>query len=113
MKSFKNSVFLTGLAGADPVVVNFAEDKKVARVSLAINEFYKNQSGEAVCQTQWFSLVFWNRKAELAELLIKKGVGLSIEGSLKVQSFTDKLGDQRSSTEIFVNHLELVTPIDA
>ncbi|WP_316841534.1 single-stranded DNA-binding protein [Pedobacter gandavensis] len=113
MKSFKNSVCLTGLAGADPIVINFAGEKKVARVSLAINEFYKNQSGEAVCQTQWFNLVFWNKKAELAELLIKKGIALSIEGSLKVQSYTDKLGEQRSSTEIFVNHLELVLQTDS
>lgn len=109
MKNFRNSVCLTGLAGGDPIVVNFSEEKKVARVSLAINEFYKTQSGEAVCQTQWINLVFWNKKADLAELLIKKGVGISIEGSLKVQTYTDKLGEQRSSTEIFVNQLELVT----
>ncbi|MCX2450832.1 single-stranded DNA-binding protein [Pedobacter sp. PLR] len=113
MKNFRNTVSLTGHAGADPVVVSLAGERKVARVSMAINEFYKNQSGEAVCQTQWISLVFWNKKAELAELLIKKGVGLSIEGSLKTQSYTDKQGDQRSSTEIFVNHMELVTQTDA
>lgn len=112
MKNFRNSVYLTGLAGGDPIVVHFSEEKKVARVSLAINEFYKTQTGEAVCQTQWINLVFWNKKAELAELLIKKGLGLSIEGTLKVQSYTDKLGEQRSSTEIFVNHLELVSTTD-
>ncbi|WP_316746010.1 single-stranded DNA-binding protein [Pedobacter gandavensis] len=113
MNNFRNSVSLTGLAGADPIVVNFAGERKVARVRMGINEFYKNHNGEAVCKTQWVSLVFWNKKAELAELLIKKGVALSIEGSLKVQNYVDKQGDQRSSTEIFVNHLELVTQTDA
>jgi single-strand DNA-binding protein len=108
MKNFRNSVSLTGLAVTDPIVVNFSDEKKVARVSLAINEFFKNSGGEAVCQTQWFNLVFWNKKADLALELIKKGVELSIEGSLNVQSYTDKKGEQRLSTEIFVNHLELV-----
>lgn len=108
MKNFRNSVYLTGLAGGDPIVINFSEGKKVARVSLAINEFYKNQTGVAICETQWFNLVFWNKKAELAEQLIKKGAGISIEGILKVQSYTDRVGDQRYSTEVFVNHLELL-----
>ncbi|SHF77500.1 single-stranded DNA-binding protein [Pedobacter caeni] len=108
MKNFRNTVYLTGLVGTDPIVVNFSDEKKVARVSLAINEFYKNSAGEAVCQTQWFNLVFWNKRAELAEQLIKKGVGISIEGSLNAQSYTDKKGEQRFTTEIFVSHLELL-----
>lgn len=112
MKNFKNSVYLTGLAGGDPIVINFSEGKKVARVSLAINEFYKNHTGLPICETQWFNLVFWNKRAELAEKLVKKGIGISIEGTLKVQSYTDKAGDQRSSTEVFVNHLELVEPTE-
>ncbi|MNR00646.1 Single-stranded DNA-binding protein [compost metagenome] len=113
MKNFKNSVYLTGHAGTDPVVVNFSDEKKVARVSLAINDFYKNAAGEAVCQTQWFNLVFWNRKADLALQLIKKGLSLGIEGSLNTQSYTDKKGEQRFTTEIFVNHLEIVERAEA
>ena len=113
MKNFRNSVYLTGLAGTDPIVVNFSDEKKVARVSLAINEFFKNSAGEAVCQTQWFNLVFWNKKADLALELIKKGAELSIEGSLNVQSYTDKKGEQRFSTEVFVNHLELLGKTEA
>lgn len=112
MKNFRNTVYLAGLVGTDPIVVNFSDEKKVARVSLAINEFYKNSVGEAVCQTQWFNLVFWNKRAELAEQLIKKGVGISIEGSLNVQSYTDKKGEQRSTIEIFVSHLELLEKIE-
>lgn len=108
MEKVKNSVRLTGYAGADPVIVNFASEKKMARVSLGVNEFYKNSLGEAVDQTQWFNLIFWNHKVELVEGIIKKGSQIRIEGKLSTQSYSDKNGDQRYSTEIVVNELEIV-----
>lgn len=108
MKNFRNSVYLTGFAGTDPIVVNFPNEKRMTRVSVAVNEFYKNAAGEAISQTQWFNLVFWNKKAELAEQMIRKGTEISIEGRLNTQSYTDKKGEQRFSTEIFVNSLQLI-----
>lgn len=108
MEKVKNSVRLTGYAGADPVIVNFASEKKMARVSLGVNEFYKNSLGEAVDQTQWFNLIFWNHKVELVEGIIKKGSQIRIEGKLSIQNYSDKNGDQRYSTEIVVNELEIV-----
>lgn len=111
MKNFKNSVQLTGFAGADPIVTTFSAEKRVARVRLAINEFYKNSAGDAIVQTQWFNLVFWNKKALQAEELIRKGTGISIEGRLNIQSYIDKKGEQRFSTDIFVNSLELIDVI--
>lgn len=108
MENVKNSVRLTGLAGSDPVVVNFANEKRMARVSIAVNEFYKNNSGEPVNQTQWFNLIFWNKKVELVEKVVKKGIRFSIEGKLSTQTYTDKKGEQRYTTEIVVNTVELV-----
>ena len=109
MNKVKNSVRLTGFAGTDPVIVNFADNKRLARVSLAVNEFYKNNAGEAVNQTQWFNLVFWNKKVELIEQVIKKGTEFSIEGKLSTQSYTDKKGEQRFTVEIVVNTVELIS----
>lgn len=108
METVKNSVRLTGLAGIDPVIVNFTTNKRMARVSLAVHEFYKSTSGEPINQTQWFNLVFWNKKVELVENIVKKGILITIEGKLNIQSYTDKKGEQRFSTEIIVNSLELV-----
>lgn len=108
MDKTKNSVRLTGYAGTDPVILNFAAEKKMVRISLGVHEFYKNSLGEAVDQTQWFNLVFWNSKAGLIEGLVKKGMALRIEGKLNSQKYTDKNGDQRYSTEILVNSLEIV-----
>jgi single-strand DNA-binding protein len=108
MERVTNSVRLTGYAGADPVIITFASEKKLARLSLGVHEFYKNSLGEAVDQTQWFQLVFWNQKVELVEDIVKKGSQLRIEGKLSVQAYTDKAGEQRYMTEIVVNELELV-----
>lgn len=108
MEKVKNSVRLTGYAGTDPVIINFAEGKKMAKLSLGVHEFYKNSQGEAVDQTQWFNLVFWNQKADLAEGLVKKGAALQVEGKLSSQSYTDKNGEVRYSTEVIVFELELV-----
>jgi single-strand DNA-binding protein len=107
MENSKNSVRLTGFAGTDPIIVDFAPDKRMARISVAVNEYYKNSSGEAVNHTQWFNLIFWNKKVELVEDLVKKGANISIEGKLSTQSYVDKKGEQRFSTEIIVNALEL------
>lgn len=108
MKRANNSVRLTGYAGTDPAIVHFADEKKMARFSLGVHEFYKNSLGEAIEQTQWFNLIFWNKRVELIENIIKKGVLLSVEGKLSTQTYTDKNGDQRYSTEIVVNELEVI-----
>lgn len=108
MERIKNSVRLTGFAGIDPVVVNFANEKKMARLSLGVHEFYKNSLGEAVDQTQWFNLIFWNQKVELVEHIVKKGSAMRIEGKLSTQTYTDKNGEQRHVTEIIVNNMEVV-----
>lgn len=107
MEKVRNSVRLTGFAGTDPIIINFANEKRMARLSIAVNEVYKNSLGVAVNQTQWFSLIFWNKKVELVERAVRKGTRFSIEGKLNTQSFKDKAGDLRYSTEVVVNAIEL------
>ena len=107
MNNAKNSVRLTGFAGTDPVIVDFVNHKRLARLSIAVNESFRNSSGELVTQTQWVNLAFWNRKVELIEGLVKKGTALSIEGRLTTQSYTDKKGELRYTTEIVVNTVEM------
>ncbi len=108
MSNLKNSVYLTGFAGSDLVVTPFENNKKVARVSVAINEYYKNKSGEESKQTQWFNLVFWNAKADEAVKLIKKGAEIAVVGKLASQTYTTKEGLKRYTTEIVVNEMELI-----
>lgn len=109
MDNAKNSVRLAGFTGTDPVIVNYAGSKRMARISLAVNESYKNTAGAFVNKTQWFNLVFWNKKVELIESYITKGTEICIEGKLNNQTYTDKKGEQRFSTEIIVNAIEVVS----
>jgi single-strand DNA-binding protein len=108
MKNSKNTVTLEGFAGSDPVIINFANLKRLARVSIAVSEFYKNAEGEAIEQTHWFNLVFWNKKTLLIENKIFKGSNFRIEGRLSVQSYTDKKGEKRFTSEIIVNEVQII-----
>lgn len=103
MNTLRNSVRLVGNLGMDPEVKTFDTNKKLARVSIATNESYKNDKGEKVTETQWHNLVMWGSQAKLAEELLKKGDEVAVEGKLSNKSYTDKEGNKRYVTEIVVN----------
>jgi len=65
MNTLRNSVRLVGNLGMDPDVRSFDNNKKLARLSLATNESYKNEKGEKVTETQWHKLVLWGTQAKL------------------------------------------------
>lgn len=105
MNTLRNNVQLIGYAGMNPVVKNLDNGKKVAKVSMATNEVYRNQAGERIQDTQWHNLVAWGKTAEIAEKYLKKGCEVAITGKLVNRVFTDKTGVKRYVTEIVVNEL--------
>lgn len=109
MENLSNKVILTGNAGADVEVRTINNNLKLARVNLAVNESYKNAAGEEVKKTQWFSLTFWNAKADLAAEQIKKGTKFTIEGKLQNNSYEAKDGTKRFTTEIIVNEITIAS----
>jgi len=109
MNSLRNSVRLVGNLGMDPEVRSFDNNKKLARLSLAINESYKNDKGEKVTETQWHNVVMWNAQAKFAEDYLKKGDEIAIEGRLSSRSYTDKDGNKRFVTEIVANEFLKLT----
>jgi len=98
----KNRVQLIGNLGNAPEVKEIAGHGKVAKVSLATNEKYKNAKGEYVTETTWHNLVLWGKQAEAAEKLFTKGAGLAIEGKISNHSYEDKEGVKRYVSEIKV-----------
>ncbi|TCD11261.1 single-stranded DNA-binding protein [Pedobacter frigidisoli] len=107
MESVINKVVLSGFAGADAELRILSGNQKLARVNLAVNESYKNASGEEVKKTQWFTLTFWNAKADLAAAQIKKGTRFTIEGRLQTGSYEAKDGTKRFTTDIVVSELAI------
>jgi single-strand DNA-binding protein len=103
MNTLRNSVRLVGNLGMDPDVKSFDNNKKLARLSLATSETYKNDKGEKVTETQWHNLVIWGAQAKFAEDNLKKGDEVAIEGKLTNRNYTDKDGNKRYFCEVVVN----------
>ncbi len=107
MGSAINKVVLSGFAGADAEVRVLSVNQRVAKVNLAVHEYYKNALGEEVKKTQWFTLTFWNAKADLATEHIKKGTHLTVEGRLQTGSYEAKDGTKRYTTDIVVTEVAI------
>jgi single-strand DNA-binding protein len=105
MYALKNKVQLIGNLGNAPEVKTTESGKKLARFSVATNESYRNAKGEKVTETTWHNLVAWGKVADLAEKYLTKGKEVAIEGKLINNSYTDKDGVKRFSTEIQVNEI--------
>ncbi|MFD2826019.1 single-stranded DNA-binding protein [Leeuwenhoekiella polynyae] len=100
MSTIRNQVQLIGNVGQEPTLTTLESGKKVARFSLATNEFYKNSKGEKVQDTQWHTVVAWGKTAELIENYAPKGKELTLTGKLKSRSYEDKDGFKRYVTEV-------------
>jgi single-strand DNA-binding protein len=105
MNALRNKVQLIGNIGNDPEVKAFDKGKKLAKMSIATNESYRNAKGELVKETQWHNLIAWGKTAEIIETHLKKGSEVAIEGKLINRNYTDKDGVKRYVTEIEVNEL--------
>lgn len=109
MKALINSVRLMGRLGMDPEVRIFESDRKMAKMSLATNEVYRNSDGEKVTDTQWHNLITWGHNAEIAENYLRKGKEVAVEGRLANRSYTDKEGRKHFVTEIIVTELLMIS----
>jgi len=101
----QNKVQLIGNLGANPELKTLESGKKVVRFSLATTESYKNEKGEKVKETQWHTIIAWNKLAELVETYLTKGNEIAVEGKLVNRSWTDKTGVKKYITEIVMNEM--------
>lgn len=106
--SLKNKVQLIGYLGKNPEIKVFDENRKLAQVSLATSEQYKNAKGEKVVDTEWHQLVAWGKVADLFEQYTQKGSEIAIEGKVTYRDYVDANGNKKYITEILVNELLLL-----
>ncbi len=71
---------MIGNLGFDPEVREVAEGRKVARLSLATNDSYRNAQGERVTDTQWHTVVAWGSTADAVARILRKGSPVALEG---------------------------------
>ncbi len=109
MTAVKNKVQLIGHLGQDPEIKILGDEKKVAHLSLATNESYRNAKGEKVAETQWHNVVAWGKLAEISEKYLIKGIEVVVEGKLVNRNYVDKQGIKRFVTEVHANELLILT----
>jgi single-strand DNA-binding protein len=105
MNALRNKVQLIGNLGMDPEVKSLDGGKKLAKVSIATSETYKNSKGEQIKETQWHNLIAWGKTAEIIEKYLKKGSEVAVEGKLINRNYIDKEGVKRFITEIEVSEV--------
>jgi single-strand DNA-binding protein len=100
-----NKVQLIGRLGKDPEIRNLDNGVKVANVSIATSEQWKDKTtGQKKEVTEWHNLVLWRGLADVAEKYLKKGNQVFVEGKIRTRSW-EKDGIKRYTTEIFVDDL--------
>lgn len=105
--SLRNKVSLIGHTGKEVEIINF-EKGKLAKVTLATNDYYTNAAGEKVEETQWHNLVVNGKLADIMEKYVTKGKEIAVEGKIQYRTYDDKEGIKRYSTEIRVDELVLL-----
>ncbi|MCT4582696.1 MAG: single-stranded DNA-binding protein [Flavobacteriales bacterium] len=108
MTNLRNNVQLIGSLGTQPKVKELPNGIKVARLTLATYEYYKNKEGKIIQETQWHSLVAWNHQATIVERYLEKGKEVCVYGKLHNKSYQDKGGVVRYITEVVVTDILLL-----
>ena len=96
----KNLIILIGNVGAEIDIKTFDDGNVIGRLSLATNETFTNTTGDKVTKTQWHTVIFRNKQAEIIEKYVKKGDQLSVDGKVEYRKYTDTNGNERYATEI-------------
>lgn len=104
-----NKVILVGNLGKDPEVRYLEGGTAVANFPIATSENYTDRnSGEKKTITEWHNVVLWRGLAEIAEKYLKKGNQVYIEGKLRTRKWQDKEGNDRYTTEIVGDNMQML-----
>lgn len=106
-----NRVQLIGFLGADPEIryMNNGTGDAVASVRIATTESWKDKaSGEKKEETEWHRVVFFGKLAEIVGEYLKKGSPVYVEGRIKTQKWINKEGEDRYSTEISADRMQML-----
>ncbi|RTZ73672.1 MAG: single-stranded DNA-binding protein [Gammaproteobacteria bacterium] len=104
-----NKVILIGNLGKDPETRYMPSGGAVTNITVATSETWKDKNtGEQQERTEWHRVVFFNRLAEIAGEYLKKGSKVYIEGSLRTRKWQGQDGQDRYTTEIIANEMQML-----
>ncbi len=107
MASF-NKVILMGGLTRDPELKQAASGVKVADLSLAITETWKDKNGESKETTCYVDIVVWNRQAELCCQYLSKGRQILVEGRLQLDEWENQQGEKRSKLRVRASRVQFL-----
>jgi single-strand DNA-binding protein len=104
-----NKVILIGNLGADPDVRYMPSGSAVTNIRIATTESFKDrETGQQQERTEWHSIAMFGRLAEIAGEYLRKGSQVYIEGRLRTRKWQDKQGNDRYSTEVIADEMQML-----
>ncbi|GAB1385089.1 single-stranded DNA-binding protein [Melaminivora sp.] len=104
-----NKVIIVGNLGRDPEMRTFPSGDQVANVRIATTDKWRDKNtGEPKEATEWHSVVFNGRLAEIVGQYLRKGSQVYVEGSLRTRKWTDQSGQERYMTEIRADSMQML-----
>ena len=104
-----NKVILVGNLGADPETRSMPSGMTVTNIRIATSESWKDKtSGAQQEKTEWHSIALFGRLGEVAAEYLRKGSQVFIEGKLRTRKWQDKQGNDRYSTEIIADNMQML-----
>ena len=104
-----NKVILVGNLGSDPEVRYTPSGGAVANLTIATSDTWKDKNtGQKQERTEWHRVVMFNRLGEIAGEYLKKGSKVYVEGRLQTRKWQDKNGQDRYTTEIVANEMQML-----
>lgn len=104
-----NKVILVGNLGADPDMRAMPSGSAVTNIRVATTESWKDKNtGDQQERTEWHTVAFFGRLAEIAAEYLRKGSQVYIEGKLRTRKWQDRDGNDRWSTEVVANEMQML-----
>lgn len=103
-----NKAIIVGHLGQDVELRNTANGAAIANLSVATKETWKGKDGQKQEATEWHRIVLFGKLAEIAGQYLKKGSLAYFEGRIQTRKWQDQQGNDRYSTEIVANQLQML-----
>jgi single-strand DNA-binding protein len=101
-----NKVMIIGRLGTEPDMRHTSSGSPVATFRVAVSRQWRDSSGDSREETEWFSIVAWNKLAEICHQYLGKNTRVYIEGRLQTRSWEDQQsGQTRYKTEVVANDM--------
>ena len=103
-----NKVIIIGNLGRDPETRYMPDGGAITNISVATTDKWKDKNGEMQEKTEWHRVAFFGKLAEIAGEYLKKGSQVYVEGRLQTRKWQDKDGQDKYSTEIVANQMQML-----